>query len=83
MVRCQSGLLLFYFFFLKPQPVGENAVCVCLSRTARLQLTDELIGELGEITTSRDADEDLQRIQELLGSPQGEDARPSVTSVAP
>ncbi|XP_056882202.1 complex I assembly factor TIMMDC1, mitochondrial [Takifugu flavidus] len=39
---------------------------------ARLQLTDELIGDLGDISASQDADEDMQRIQELLSLPHNE-----------
>lgn len=47
-------------------------LCVSLLRDARLQLTDELIGDLSDIATSKDTNEDMQRIQELLSLPQNE-----------
>ncbi len=42
-------------------------------RTARLQLTDELIGDLDVSSEADDANKDVQRIQELLTLPQNED----------
>lgn len=48
------------------------SLCHSLHRNARLQLTDELIGELGDISASQDAEEDMQRIQELLSLPHNE-----------
>uniref|UniRef100_A0A3Q4AMX1 Complex I assembly factor TIMMDC1, mitochondrial n=1 Tax=Mola mola TaxID=94237 RepID=A0A3Q4AMX1_MOLML len=41
--------------------------------TARLQLTEELIGDLDVSSTGDDAKRDMQRIQELLSLPQNED----------
>lgn len=48
----------------------HNRWCVPLLRNARLQLTDELIGDLHDV--SKSTEEDMQRIQELLASPQSE-----------
>lgn len=48
------------------------SLCDSLLRNARLQLTDEFIGDLGDISASQDADEDMQRIQELLSLPHNE-----------
>lgn len=42
-------------------------------RTARLQLTDELIGDLNVRSEADDAGEDMQKIQELLSLPRNED----------
>ncbi|KAM7375367.1 hypothetical protein PAMA_014458 [Pampus argenteus] len=41
--------------------------------TARLQLTDELIGDLNAGSKAEEINKDVQRIQELLSSPQNED----------
>lgn len=41
--------------------------------TARLQLTDELIGDLNVISEAEGAKEDVRRIQELLGRPADEE----------
>nr|XP_046238020.1 complex I assembly factor TIMMDC1, mitochondrial [Scatophagus argus]XP_046238021.1 complex I assembly factor TIMMDC1, mitochondrial [Scatophagus argus]XP_046238022.1 complex I assembly factor TIMMDC1, mitochondrial [Scatophagus argus]XP_046238023.1 complex I assembly factor TIMMDC1, mitochondrial [Scatophagus argus]XP_046238024.1 complex I assembly factor TIMMDC1, mitochondrial [Scatophagus argus]XP_046238026.1 complex I assembly factor TIMMDC1, mitochondrial [Scatophagus argus] len=41
--------------------------------TARLQLTDELIGDLDVRSKAEDTSEDVERIEELLGLPQNED----------
>ncbi|KAA8579521.1 complex I assembly factor TIMMDC1, mitochondrial [Etheostoma spectabile] len=41
--------------------------------TARLQLTDDLIGELNVSSQAEETNKDMQRIQELLSSPQNED----------
>lgn len=41
-------------------------------RTARLQLTDELIGDLN-VSQLEDSSKDMQRIQELLSLPQNKD----------
>lgn len=41
--------------------------------TARLQLTDELIGDLNVSSQEEDTNKDMQRIQELLSLPQNED----------
>lgn len=45
--------------------------------TARLQLTDEFIGDLNAGSRAEDTNEDMQRIQELLSLPQNEDATQS------
>lgn len=42
-------------------------------RTARLQLTDELIGDLNVSSQAEETNKDMQRIQELLSLPQNED----------
>ena len=42
-------------------------------RTARLQLTDELIGDLNVGSQVEETSKDMQRIQELLTLPQNED----------
>lgn len=42
--------------------------------TARLQLTDELIGDLNASSRAEDTNQDMRRIQELLSLPQNEDA---------
>lgn len=41
-------------------------------RTARLQLTDELVGELNVTSQAEEMNKDMQRIQELLSLPQNE-----------
>ncbi|XP_031147780.1 complex I assembly factor TIMMDC1, mitochondrial [Sander lucioperca] len=41
--------------------------------TARLQLTDDLIGELNVSSQAEETNKDMQRIQELLSLPQNED----------
>lgn len=41
-------------------------------RTARMQLTDELIGELNVTSQAKEINKDIQRIQELLSLPQNE-----------
>lgn len=35
-------------------------------------MTDDLIGDLSDISTSQNTNEDMQRIQELLSSPANE-----------
>lgn len=64
---------------LKKKPT-LNAVCrpdvsspFSILRTARLQLTDELIGDLNVRSDADDAGEDMQKIQELLSLPRNED----------
>lgn len=42
-------------------------------RTARLQLTDELISNLNVSSQVEETNKDMQRIQELLSLPQNED----------
>lgn len=50
------------------------SLCVSPLRSARLRLTDELIGDLSDISASKGTDEDMQRIQELLSLPENEAA---------
>lgn len=56
------------------RPAISAVVCVFFfpQRDARLQLTDELIGDLRDVSASKNTDEDAQRIQELLDLPQNE-----------
>lgn len=53
---------------------GIKALLFLILREARLQLTDELIGDLHERSTPGRTDEDLQRIQELLSLPKNKEA---------
>lgn len=69
-------LIISHFVYLTNHKIVTSrlnwSLCVSLSRNARLQLTDEFIGDLGDISASKDTDEDMQRIQELLSLPQNE-----------
>lgn len=47
--------------------------CFSNKRTARLQLTDELISNLNVSSQVEETNKDMQRIQELLSLPQNED----------
>ena len=41
-------------------------------RMARLQLTDDLIGDLSSTSQTQEAEQDLQKIQEILSLPRNE-----------
>ena len=41
-------------------------------RMARLQLTDDLIGDLSSTSQAQEAEQDLQKIQEILSLPRNE-----------
>lgn len=55
------------------------SLCVSLLRNARLQLTEEFIRDLDDISTSQGTDEDMQRIQELMNLPQNEALSPDMS----
>lgn len=71
----KAFIILHFDYFTTCNIVTSNFncnLCVSLLRNARLQLTDELIGDLSDISASKDTDEDMQRIQELLSLPQND-----------
>lgn len=62
-----------YVLGFKSQSASRRSLSFCIPRTARMQLTDELIGDLSVSSTAGETSNDIEKIQELLSLPQNED----------